>query len=143
MKFLLFSYMLFLSALGAAEIVDSFTMAYMKKLMQSRTTQKPDEKGRHGLEHAEYKPEISSLEEVKNPTEALRNHVPILAEANIPNPTKEELKRQESIEDLKYGPMMSKNPNEDESANLIDLDKKLLNSNPEGENAVRVALPAA
>lgn len=149
MKTLFFSFVFFVSiaVLNAADILaDSFIQRVL--MGEPHSQQKPDEKEKHGLEHAESSPVIASEAEAlegpeKDPQEALRNKSPILASADVPNPAKEELKRREAIEDLKYGTMHDeKNPLKDESLHHIDLDLGLLNPNP-ATTTVRNAAPAA
>jgi len=147
MKALFFGLMMFL-CVSAADELDGFLMKYVQSLEQPHTNQKPSEKEKHGLEHADSAPVIASEAEVlegpaQDPQESLKNKSPILASADVPNPAKKELKEQEEKQDLKYGPMQGKNSLEDESHHLIDLDLGLLNSNPEGTSAVRNAAPTA
>ena len=57
---------------------------------------------------------------------------------------RDELHMQETMEDLQKYPVVSgQGPNEDESTNEAALDLKLLNPNPEGASALRMAEPAA
>ena len=68
----------------------------------------------------------------------------ILDSANAPNPVRDELHKKETVEDLKKYPVVSgQGPNEDESVSKDALDLKLLNPNPEGASALRMADPAA
>ena len=57
---------------------------------------------------------------------------------------RDELHKKETVEDLKKYPVVSgQGPNEDESVSKDALDLKLLNPNPEGASALRMADPAA
>lgn len=121
--------------LHAGDMEESYLMKYIQSIMQPQTVQKSDEKEKNGLEHAEALPSIETQSEVlegqtKDPEESLKNkNAVILADAELGIPAKQELKAQEAIEDLKYGPMLDENPNNDEAGYQIDLDKKLLNPN--------------
>lgn len=146
MKTLFFSCIISLSILSA-EMPDGFVERYIAPLFTSHTKSPPPEpKDGEILGHAEVATGIPSGTETlegpeKDPAEALKNkNGVILAGANVPNPARDELQKQESIEDLKYGPIAGQGPNEDESLKKADLDLKLYNPNPNTDIVRNAAL---
>ncbi len=150
MKTLFCSCLLVLASALYADMPDGFFEKYLASMFTPHAKpEAPEQKNGKILEHSEITPSVTSEAEVlegpiEDPAKALENkNKVILAGADVPSPARAELHTQESIEDLKYGPISGQGPNEDESLREADLDLKLLNPNPSGTDAVRNAAPAA
>jgi len=146
----IFSFLTF-ALRAVSDTSDGFLARWAASLVAPHAQQMPsEEKDKDGeiLKHAEISPVIPSAktEILKNPAidpqEALKNKDgAILEAASIPG-AREELQKQESIEDLQYGPIADKTPNNDESLLKADLDLKVSNPNP-NTDIVRNAAPTA
>lgn len=156
MKMLICGCMVFLSAsvLWADDPESGFFGAFMTPKTPTTPAEpvKPDDKNGKILKDAKVEasalalPSQAELLAGQDDESSLKNKsdTTILDSANAPDPAREELRRQETVEDLQKYPVVSgQGPNEDESTNEAALDLKLLNPNPEGASALRMAEPTA
>lgn len=143
--------LLSVSLLQAADVEGGFLAALMARAQPHANPESPDHKNGEILEHANVENSVVSL---PSQAEVLEGQVgnaaleqksgAILNDANAPDPVRDELHKQETMEDLKKYPVVSgQGPNEDESVSKAALDLKLLNPNSEGASALRMAEPAA
>jgi len=154
MRRLICSCMVFLSvtALCAGDLDGVLLSVLMANRQVHAQPEKPEVKNGKILEHAKVEtsavalPSQAELLAGQDDESSLKNKsgTIILDSANAPNPVSDELHKQETVEDLKKYPVVSgQGPNEDESVSKAALDLKLLNPNPEGASALRMADPAA
>ncbi|MEI7493626.1 MAG: hypothetical protein WCJ92_03395 [Alphaproteobacteria bacterium] len=137
--------LLSVSLLQAADVEGGFLAALMARAQPHANPESPEHKNGEILEHANVENSVVSL---PSQAEVLEGQVgnaelkqkgdAILGSANAPDPVRDELHKQETVEHLKKYPVVSgQGPNEDESE--LDL---MLEANLDGVGAVRMAKPA-
>ena len=143
--------LLSVSLLQAADVEGGFLAALMARAQPHANPEFPEHKNGEILEHAKT---ANSAVALPSQAEVLEGQVGndaleqksgvILNDANAPDPVRDELHKQETVEDLKKYPVISgQGPNEDESVSKAALDLKLSNPNPEGASDLRMAKPVA